>query len=224
MPLFDISAVAFDLDGTLLETGPDLAAAANRMLADMGLPPQTQQTLIYFIGHGIVNLVRRALQAASGAEPSAAAIDRGTERFRAHYREHLCVRTQPYPGVLECLQWLRAHGVRRACITNKSEEFARPLLEHTALAQHIELLIGGDTLPAKKPDPQPLLHAAGFFGIAASRLLLVGDSDVDVKAARAAGAPIALVSYGYSGGTPAHALGADVVIDRLDEITGFLQQ
>lgn len=224
MQRFDVSAVAFDLDGTLLETGPDLAAAANRMLSELGLPQQTQPTLISFIGHGVPNLVRRALKSASGGEPSPAEIARATTSFRAHYREHLCVTTRPYAGVFECLHRLRERGLRRACITNKSAEFARPLLEQTELAQEIELLIGGDTLPYKKPHPQPLLHAASYFGISASQLLLVGDSGVDVQAARAAGSPIALVSYGYSGDTPAHALGADLVLDRLDELIEFLQQ
>mgnify|MGYP001243318942 CR=1 FL=1 len=224
MQRFNVSAVAFDLDGTLLETGPDLAAAANRMLAELGLPQQTLQTLISFIGHGVPNLVRRALASARGAEPAAAEIERGTASFRAHYREHLCVSTRAYAGVFECLRHLRARGLRRACITNKSVEFARPLLEQSGLAQEIELLIGGDTLPNKKPHPQPLLHTASHFGISASQLLLVGDSGVDVQAARAAGSPIVLVSYGYSGEKPAQALGADLVIDRLDELIEFLQQ
>ncbi len=224
MRRFNVSAVAFDLDGTLLETGPDLAAAANRMLSELALPPLAQATLISFIGHGVPNLVRRALTSASGSEPSAAQIERATDSFRAHYREHLCVTTRPYAGVFECLQWLRARNVRRACVTNKSAEFARPLLEQTGLVQEIELLIGGDTLPNKKPHPQPLLHTASHFGINASELMLVGDSAVDVQAARAAGAPIAVVSYGYSGDTPAHALGADLVLDRLDELVEFLQQ
>jgi phosphoglycolate phosphatase len=221
---FSVAVVAFDLDGTLLETGPDLAAAANRMLGDLGLREQDEAALIAFIGHGIANLVRRALEAASGNQPDAAMIERATQRFRAHYRQHLCVRTRPYPGVDACLSNLRARGMRRACITNKSEEFARPLLAQTNLAKDIELLIGGDTLPNKKPDAQPLLYAAQHFGIEASRLLLVGDSVVDVQAARAAGAPVVLVSYGYSGGVPAHTLGADLVIDRLDEVPRFLQQ
>jgi phosphoglycolate phosphatase len=224
MQRFNVSAVAFDLDGTLLETGPDLAAAANRMLAELRLPPQSQETLISFIGHGVPHLVRRALKSASGGEPDSAQIERATASFRAHYRENLCVTSRPYPGVFECLHWLRARGLRRACITNKSAEFAQPLLEQTGLAQEIELLIGGDTLPNKKPHPQPLLHAASHFGISASQLLLVGDSGVDVQAARAAGASIALVSYGYSGETPAQALGADRVLDRLDELIEFLQQ
>lgn len=213
-----VGAVAFDLDGTLLDTAEDLATAANAMLAELGHAPLPTATVRDFVGKGLVNLVRRSLAAASGSDPDAALMERATAACRSHYRDRLCVDTRPFPGVVEGLNALRAAGFPMAVVTNKPDEFTGPLLERTGLAAYFGLAIGGDTLARKKPDPLPLTHTARHFGVAPARLLMVGDSANDALAARAAGAPVFCVPYGYSEGADVRALDCDAIVASLCDV------
>ena len=222
-----IRAIAIDLDGTLLDTLPDLAAAANAMLARMGHRPLAAEQVRTMIGGGMAKLVRRALARADGAEPGVRAAARALEVYECCYAEVLGAGTRPFPGVVEGITAFRERGLKVAVITNKLHRFAVLHLDRLGLLPLFDLVVGGDTLPAKKPDPLPLLHTARVFGIDPSALLMLGDSCNDTEAARAAGCPVLVVPWGYSEGVPVHELDADGIVEsfaavceRLDHLAG----
>jgi phosphoglycolate phosphatase len=219
MPLArGIAAVMIDLDGTLLDTVPDLAAAAERMLAALGLPARTQDEIRSYIGKGIPHLVQRCLEASPGsAQAEALAL------YYEFYAEESGRRTAIYPGVLEGLTQLRALRLRLACVTNKAARFTVPLLGHMGLAPYFELVVSGDTLARKKPDPMQLTHICGQFALAPAEVLLIGDSINDALAARAAGCPVLCVSYGYNEGGDVHDLDCDAIVGSLTEAANILQ-
>lgn len=218
-----VRAVAIDLDGTLLDTAPDLAAAANRMLAALGFRPLDSEVIKNFIGKGIANLVCRCLETALGREPDPAQLETGILSFSAQYERNLSDNSRPYPGAVKGLKTMLSAGFRLACVTNKAESFTRPLLERTGVADFFELTVSGDSLPEKKPHPLPLLHCAKVFRIAPAELLVIGDSRNDSEAARAAGCPIFCVSYGYHNGYELEDLGPVAIVDSLEEAARLIR-
>ena len=224
MPLArGIAAVMLDLDGTLLDTVPDIAAAAERMLAALGLPLRTQAEIRSFIGEGIPTLVQRCLAASAGAARSAALQSEALALYYGFYAEESGRRSAVYPGVLEGLAQFRAMRLRLACVTNKAARFTLPLLEQKGLASWFELVVSGDTLARKKPDPMQLAHICAGFGLAPAQVLLIGDSANDALAARAAGCPVLCVSYGYSEGGDVHDLDCDAIVDSLSDAANILR-
>jgi phosphoglycolate phosphatase len=219
MPLVrGIAAVMIDLDGTLLDTVPDLAAAAARMLAALDLPARTQEDIRSYIGKGIPNLVQRCLPArAEALQAQALAL------FQDFYFEESGRRTTLYPGVIEGLERLLALRLRLACVTNKAARFTLPLLEQKGLAPYFELVVSGDTLARKKPDPMQLAHICAAFGLSPAQALLIGDSANDAVAARAAGCPVLCVSYGYNEGGDVHNLDCDAIVASLSEAANILE-
>ncbi len=220
---FSVQAVALDLDGTLLDTLPDIAEAANRMLADLGRPPADLATVRSYIGDGIPRLTKRLLSGRRDGEPDSALFARALPLFEHHYRDTFILSSRPFPGVLEGLERMRAAGLRLACVTNKAIGFSAPLLEATGLRSHLDLVLGGDSLATKKPDPGPLLHVATCFRLPVERLLVIGDSDNDSRAGRAAGCPVVLVSYGYTGDGDVRDLDADAIVTDLVEASSLIQ-
>ena len=210
----DISAIVVDLDGTMVNSAPELAEAANRMLREMGRPAAAQDLLMSYIGNGISWLVKRALTGEMKAEPDAALYDQAFPIFEKHYSE-LLLQSKPYTGVAEGLNAMKGAGFRLGCITNKVARYTEPLLESSGLAQYFDIVLSGDTLPEKKPHPLPLLHSARFFGVPVEKLLLIGDSLNDTLAARAAGCPVFCVPYGYNHGEPVDGLDLDAVVADL---------
>lgn len=210
-----IKAVVIDLDGTLLNTAPDLAHAAELMMADLGLPCPSLETIQAYIGNGVSRLVKRVLTGEMEAEPDAALFERAIAAYQQHYGEHVSLYSRPYDGVVAGLDAFKAMGVRLACITNKAAQFTHPLLKDTSLFDYFELILSGDSLPKRKPDPLPLLHACEAFRIKPSELLLIGDSLNDTQAARAAGCPVFCVPYGYNRGCPVSELDLDAVVPSL---------
>lgn len=204
---FPVRAVLFDLDGTLLDTIADLAEGANRMLAELGRPTRPLAEIHSFVGKGIPNLVRRCMT--ENADASEGEIERAVATFRRHYAEVNGRQTTIYPGVLETLDALREMDLRLACVTNKAGDFTRPLLQRMRLDGYFDAVVCGDTLPVKKPDPAVLHHACELLGVAAPEALMVGDSANDALAARAAGMPVLLVTYGYSEGMPVDTIECD---------------
>ena len=196
-----VSAIAIDLDGTLLHSAPQLAEAANRMLREIDYTPVSQELLASYIGNGIGWLVKRALTGEMHATPDAALYEHALPIFQKHYSDLLLV-SKPYDGAIEGLDAMRAAGFRLGCITNKAARFTGPLLEGTGLAKYFDIVVSGDTLPEKKPHPLPLQYAAKFFGVPVEKLLVIGDSLNDTLAARAAGCPDFCVPYGYNRGEP----------------------
>lgn len=219
-----VKAVVVDLDGTLLDTAPDLAAAANRMLADLGRPPVPLEVLKTYIGNGVSRLVKRVLTGDMEAEPDPDLFTRALHDFQRHYGEHVADESRPFPGVVEGLKAMKDAGFHLACITNKAEQFTVPLLLATHLHGYFELILSGDTLPKKKPDPMPLLHACAHFHIRPEELLLIGDSLNDAQAARAAGCHVFVVPYGYNRGRPVEELDVDAVVPSLFEASRLIRK
>jgi phosphoglycolate phosphatase len=224
MPLArGIAAVMIDLDGTLLDTVPDLAAAAERMLAALGLPLRTQEEIRSFIGKGIPMLVQRCLQASAGDARAETLQAEALALYQDFYFAESGRRTTVYPGVIEGLERFRAMRLRLACVTNKAARFTVPLLEQKDLAPYFELVVSGDTLARKKPDPVQLAHICAAFALAPAQALLIGDSANDTLAARAAGCPVWCVSYGYSEGGDVHNLDCDAIVGSLSEAAKILK-
>lgn len=213
-----VRVVIIDLDGTLIDTAPDLTACANAMLQELGMPTRDRATVATYIGNGISRFVKRALTGEVDGEPDAALYERAYPIMLSHYRQRLSRESRPYPGVREALGQLSLAGFDLACVTNKPDAFTQPLLKDLGLADYFKLVVSGDTLPRRKPDPLPLQHTCEFFAITPEQGVLVGDSASDAEAARAAGMPVICVSYGYNRGIDVRQLGAVAVIDNLVEL------
>ena len=212
-------AAIIDLDGTLIDTVADFDVALNRTLEDLGHAPVGRGFILRTVGKGSEHLIRSTLlEAGAPASDYAPA----WARYQHHYLAINGRFAAVYPGVLEGLQALRAAGLRLACLTNKPTAFARPLLALKGLDVFFEHTFGGDTFERKKPDPLPLLKTCAALATAPARTLMVGDSSNDAAAARAAGCPVVLVSYGYNHGEPVAAARPDAVVDRLDQIAALL--
>ncbi len=207
-----IRSVTIDLDGTLLDTVPDLAAAANAMLRELGRPEYPIDTIAGFIGRGIPKLVARCLP-----DLDDDAVEQAQVIFRRHYAIENGRRSALFPGVLEGLQAFRAAGLPMAVITNKAAAFTEPLLVATQLAPWFEFAVSGDSLPHKKPHPAQLLHACERMGTAPADNLHIGDSHHDAVAARAAGCPVFIVPYGYNEGEDVQGIDCDAIVASLAE-------
>ncbi|MDP2827684.1 MAG: phosphoglycolate phosphatase [Sulfuricellaceae bacterium] len=219
-----IKAIVIDLDGTLLDTAPDLAEAASRMAAELSLPPIALDTIKTYIGNGVSRLVKRVLTREMDAEPDAALFAKALPVYEKHYAAVVSRESRPFPGVVDGLEGMKNLGFRLACITNKAEKFTVPLLKDTGLYDYFELILSGDSLPRRKPDPLPLQHACEFFGISPSDLLLIGDSLNDTQAARAAGCHVFCVPYGYNRGRSVEELDLDAVVPSLQAAIGLIQE
>lgn len=218
-----VKMVMVDLDGTLIDTAPDLAACANRMLEELGRTPHAPKRVATWIGNGVPRLVKRALTDSMDGEPPEELFERGLASFNAHYAAHVSDLSQPFPGVVEGLEHLANRGYSLACITNKAERFTLPLLRNLKLDGFFQLVLSGDSLPRQKPDPLPLQHACEHFGITPDHGLLVGDSINDVQAARAAGMPVVCVPYGYNHGHDIRDAQPDAVIAMLADLPELLR-
>ncbi|QID17051.1 phosphoglycolate phosphatase [Nitrogeniibacter mangrovi] len=216
---FDVDAVLFDLDGTLLDTIDDLHEAANRMLAELGRPLRSREEVRNFVGKGIPKLVERCL-----AEPDmgAADFDAAVDVFRRHYRDTNGRRAVPFDTVRDTLDTLKARGFAMGVVTNKARDFTEPLLVATGLADHFGALVCGDMLPNKKPAPDMVLHACAALAVPPQRTLMVGDSANDAECARAAGVPVLLMTYGYTEGVPVDTINCDGLLSRLAELPPLL--
>lgn len=204
-------ALLLDLDGTLVDTLGDFVAALAATLAEFGRPALTPEVVEGLIGRGSEHLLRGALLATGPAEAVAALEAPAWEHYQRHYRMLNGQAARVFPGAAELLRRAQAAGLRLACVTNKPAEFADTLLRHVGLREPIEALVGGDTLPQKKPRPEPLWAACAALGLEPAEAWMVGDSRHDVQAARAAGCPVLLLAHGYNHGEPAEAAGADAV-------------
>ncbi len=219
---FDPQMVLIDLDGTLVDSVPDLAQSVDAMMAALERPAHGEARVRNWVGNGVERLVKRALTGTLEGEPDPAEFDRAYPIFLELYSAHNGEHSRLYPGVQEGLATLQKRGLRLGCVTNKAARFTEPLLEALGVADAFGIIISGDRLPEKKPSPLPLLHAAEHFGTAPARSLMVGDSISDVKAARAAGFPVVCVSYGYNHGRDIREAVPDAVIDSLAELEDLM--
>jgi phosphoglycolate phosphatase len=217
-----LSAVLFDLDGTLLDTLPDIAEALNRALADEALPALPISTILAGVGRGAAVLVDKMTAAAEVDAPRRARILDGFFRHYEALHHTADTRVKPFPGVPECLTELRGRGYRLAVVTNKRRDLALRSLEDGGVLEAFELVVGGDTCRERKPHPEPLLHALRELGVPVTQALMIGDSSNDVDAARAAGMPVVVVPYGYNGGEDPRLLPADAHICGFAELPALV--
>lgn len=213
-------AVLIDLDGTLVDTAPDIFEAVCRLLQDLGAAPLSFDAVRGFIGNGVPTLIRRVLHASAAThidERLALAL------FQRHYGDTNGRYGPVFPGVREGLAALRQAGYRLGCVTNKFQTATAALLDIHALTPWFDVVVAGDTLSQMKPAPEPLLHACRALHASSERCVLVGDSHVDVAAARAAQMPVYIVRYGYPGADGHDALQCDAFIDSLEELPAILE-
>ncbi len=215
--------ILIDVDGTLVDSVPDLAYCVDEMMQQLSLPLRGEASVRDWVGNGVERLVKRALVGQLDGEPDAALFQKAYPIYLALYADNTSQRSLLYPGVREGLDYLKAAGYRLGCVTNKVAQFTLPLLKDLGIYDYFEIVISGDTLPQKKPDPAPLLHVAQYFGVAPVDALMIGDSVSDVKAARAAGFDIVCMSYGYNHGVDIRTAKPDAVIDSLVQIKGLLE-
>jgi phosphoglycolate phosphatase len=215
MRLHQLQAAIVDLDGTMVDTVGDFEVALGRMLADLGHAPVGRDFIALTVGKGSEYLIKRTLEQVGAA---ASLYERAWDRYQHHYLQINGQHSAVFPGVVDGLRLLRGRGLRLACLTNKPTSFARPLLAAKGLADFFDHAFGGDVFARKKPDPLPLLETCKALGVPPAATLMIGDSSNDAAAARAAGCPVVLVSYGYNHGEPVQSVDCDAVIDRIDEL------
>jgi phosphoglycolate phosphatase len=214
--LADFDAAIVDLDGTLVDTLGDFVAVLALTFADLRLPPLPRQAVERYIGKGSEHLIERSLQHV-GADASLLYAT-AWEAYQRHYAVVNGDHADVFPGTVEGLQRMRSRGLKLACLTNKPGAFAEALLRRKGLDRYFAVVFGGDAFERKKPDPQPVLMTCQALATTPPRTLVIGDSSNDAEAARAAGCPIVLVSYGYNHGRPVAEMDADGVIDRIDQL------
>ncbi len=217
-----VTAIFFDLDGTLVDSVPDLSAAINVMLQQLGLPAREEAQVRHWVGNGMDNLIHRALtnEMAGKAEPDQFA--RAKPLYKAAYAENVSAHSDLYPGVHTGLATLHAAGWPMACVTNKPVEFALPLLAQMGIGHFFGTVVGGECIAHPKPAPDALLLSAERLGISIHRGLMVGDSLNDVGAARNAGCPVVCVPYGYNHGQNIRDAQPDAVIASIADLPALL--
>lgn len=224
MPLFSAIGftprlVMFDLDGTLVDSAADIALALNRALADLGLPGVSEAQVRLWVGRGASRLVHCALEHLPAPTDHFAKLHESLlARFMARYQEDVSGHSTLYPGARELLDACRAEAIPLACVTNKPYAPARSLLEALAILAPFDLLLGGDSLPHKKPHPGALQHCLRYFEVTPAQALMVGDSRNDVEAARAAGVRVVALPWGYNHGEPIEACQPDWLLESLADL------
>jgi len=214
--------ILIDVDGTLVDSVPDLAYCVDEMMRQLRRPGHGEEKVRNWVGNGVERLVRRALVGQLDGEPDDEDFARAYPLFLDLYAENTSKRSCLYPGVREGLDYMNGQGYWLGCVTNKAAQFTIPLLRDLGIHDEFGIVVCGDTLPVKKPDPLPLLHAAGQLGVDAADSLMLGDSKSDVAAARAAGFQIVCMSYGYNHGEDIRNYSPDAVIDSMAELSTLI--
>jgi phosphoglycolate phosphatase len=222
MTLCKPELVLFDLDGTLVDTAPDLAWSIDATLAQLGLPVCGEDKVRGWIGSGIEGVLKRALTNDFNGQAETTLFNDALSIFKEYYFDNICERSCIYPGVNEALNFLESGNYKTGCVTNKGGRFTHKLLKEIGLYEKFGIIVSGDTLAVKKPDPAPLLHASDYYSIHTDAVLMVGDSITDIKAARAAGIQILCVPYGYNMGRDIGELKPDAIVETLAELVDLL--
>lgn len=213
--------VIFDLDGTLVDTAPDLCASLNHALGSVGRPAVDAETVRHLVGHGARALIERGLALSGGGDD--ATVQQALPAFLGFYADHIADGSQPYPGAAAALDGLAARGCRLAICTNKPVALATQLVDAMGWTGRFAAVLGGDSIAVRKPDARHVFATAEVAGIAVQNAIFVGDTSVDVAAARAAGVPVIVVGFGFAD-RPANELGADAVIAHFDELIPTLER
>lgn len=216
-----VSGILFDLDGTLVNSAPDIGNAANSMLGTLGEPLATPAQIKSWIGNGIPKLVKRALTKDFDGEPEPAIFKQALPVFMQHYEQDVCVDSYLYEGVLETLKTLSDKGFTLGCVTNKAASCTLPLLNQLEVDQYFTSIVSGDTCEHKKPHPEPINFGIQEMGLQNKDCALVGDSAHDLHAAQAAGIPAIAVSYGYNQGVDLSTEGPHAVVEQFADILAY---
>jgi len=215
--------ILIDVDGTLVDSVPDLAFCVDEMLKQLDMATRGEERVRHWVGNGVDRLVERALVDDLDGYPDEDLKAKALPLFMDLYAENTCVRSSLYPGVREGMDYMKSAGYKMGCVTNKAAAFTIPLLKQLGIHDEFSIIISGDTLAKKKPDPLPLLHAAEFFAVEPSQAMMLGDSVSDVKAARAAGFQITCMTYGYNHGANIADAKPDGLIDSMVELQSLLE-
>jgi phosphoglycolate phosphatase len=210
--------VLIDLDGTLVDSVPDLAYCVDEMMRALGREPRGVEKVRGWVGNGVDRLVMRALTDTLWEDPEEDEYEAAHTIYMKLYAANTSGRSHLYDGVLDGIDYLKSEGFKVGCVTNKAEAFTVPLLKDMGIYDKFDVVVSGDTTPKKKPDPMPLLHAANQLKVKAADCLMVGDSMHDVQAARSAGFQVVCVPYGYNHGVDIREANPDAVIDSLAEL------
>jgi phosphoglycolate phosphatase len=222
MKTFQPKLIMIDVDGTLVDSVPDLAYCIDEMMQKLGLRKWGEAKVRHWVGNGIPKLVERALTGELEGRPIKDVFDIAYPIFLDLYEDNTAQRSYLYDGVREGLDYLKSQGYQLGCVTNKSEQFTHPLLKVLGIFNDFKIIISGDTLAKRKPDPMPLLYCAERFNLKPEECLMLGDSVSDVKAARAAGFDIICMSYGYNHGNDIADENPDLVIDSMSQLSDHL--
>lgn len=219
----DARMILIDVDGTLVDSVPDLAFCVDETMKRIGRAPWGEGPVRDWVGNGVERLVKRALVGRLDGEPDAVAFDKALPIFMEIYAQNISKRSLLYPGVLRGLDELQAMGYILGCVTNKAARFTEPLLRDLGVIEYFKIVVSGDTTPKKKPDPLPLFYAAERLGVLPGESLMIGDSVNDVTAARQAGFQVVCVPYGYNHGQDIREAAPDAVIADLSELPALLR-
>lgn len=219
---FNPKLIMIDVDGTLVDSVPDLSYCVDELMVAMGRTKWGEAKVRHWVGNGVPKLVERSLTGKLEGKVNQTDFAKAYPLFLDLYAQNTAKRSCLYQGVREGLDYLQAQGYLLGCVTNKAAQFTLPLLQDLGIFADFELVISGDTLARKKPDPLPLLHAAEFFGVTPNESLMLGDSISDVKASRRAGFAIICMSYGYNHGDDIQNANPDLVIDSMVQLKNHL--
>jgi phosphoglycolate phosphatase len=219
---FNSKLVMIDVDGTLVDSVPDLAYCIDQTMIVMGRDVWGEDKVRHWVGNGVPKLVERSISGKLEGEANKKDFDKAYKIFLDLYSQNTSKRSCLYDGVIEGLNYIKEQGYLLGCVTNKAEQFTLPILKELEIIDNFEIVISGDTLEKKKPDPLPLTHASDFFGVKPEESIMIGDSISDVKASRAAGYKIICMSYGYNHGIDIRDSNPDLVIDSMTELINYL--
>ncbi len=222
MKKFKPKLIMIDVDGTLVDSVPDLAYCVDQTMIELGMKERGEKKVRHWVGNGIPKLVERALTDDLEVSPTKEVFDVAYPIFLDLYADNTAARSCLYDGVKDGLDYLKSKDYQLGCVTNKAEQFTHPLLKTLGIFDDFKIVISGDSLAKKKPDPLPLVHAASYFNISPQECLMLGDSVSDVKAARAAGFSIICMSYGYNHGNDIADESPDLVIDSMSQLREYL--
>jgi phosphoglycolate phosphatase len=222
MKKFQPKVIMIDVDGTLVDSVPDLAYCVDEMMVELGMERRGEDKVRHWVGNGVSKLVERAINGELEGQLNKELFNKAYPIFLNYYAENTAKRTCLYKGVREGLDYLSSQGYYLGCVTNKATQFTHPLLKELGIFDYFKIVISGDTLTKKKPDPMPLLYGAEYFGVRPEECLMIGDSVSDVKASRSAGFDIICMSYGYNHGNNIADEKPDLVIDSMTELVKYL--
>ncbi len=221
--MFPAKGLLFDLDGTLVESFPDIAYAVNLMRNQMGMGDAREKDIRNWVGNGSPKLIERALTGDLDGEPESELLDRGLQMFLDYYAKNIWVNSEIYPGVVATLEQFLNDGFRMACVTNKPSRHTHALLSASGLSPYFTSVVAGDTLAQRKPDPAPLLCAAAELGLSTGQCIMVGDSVNDILAAQAATIPVLCLTYGYNQGLDLSSYHPNAMLDQFAEIGSLVE-